>query len=71
MFFVLLLLSAIVNDCGLPSINACPDVHSIKSIFHLSSLFLSGHQSSSVQDQQYQLPVEIDHLIGLWLVNRQ
>ncbi|XDV14954.1 hypothetical protein PO909_015117, partial [Leuciscus waleckii] len=30
---------------------------------------LTGHQSSSVQDQQYQLPVEIDPLIGLWLVN--
>lgn len=46
-------------------------VQSIKSIFHLFSLFLSGHQSSSVQDQQYQLPVEIDPLIGLWLVNCQ
>lgn len=27
-------------------------------------LLLSGHQSSAVQDQQYQLPVEIDPLIG-------
>jgi len=32
----------------------------IQSVF-----FLSGHQSSAVQDQQYQLPVEIDPLIGM------
>ncbi|CDQ94761.1 unnamed protein product [Oncorhynchus mykiss] len=29
---------------------------------------LAGHQGSSVQDQQYQLPVEIDPLIGMPLV---
>lgn len=32
----------------------------IQSVF----FFLSGHQSSTTQDQQYQLPVEIDPLIG-------
>uniref|UniRef100_A0A3P8U879 LPS responsive beige-like anchor protein n=1 Tax=Amphiprion percula TaxID=161767 RepID=A0A3P8U879_AMPPE len=29
---------------------------------------LTGHQSSTVQDQQYQLPVEIDPLIATWAV---